>query len=201
MVYPNLLNGISSLSFSLIPYLFNTPTFVQTRLNILSMISSTYHIISEYRVLKNVEKNEKNEKNENNKLSDFTKRFFEGIDGSSIILLCNPFIFNITKNFHNIDISILLFYLSTKLTSDLEIVKKIIYMSTHAKIMCFYPELTIPHIFAQISFYKQYITDKPDKCDKYGTEIWDPYNRYIWHINNAIFIGFGMKYLYIKKNN
>ena len=74
-------------------------------------------------------------------------------------------------------------------------------MSTHAKLMCFYPELTIPYIFAQMSFYKQYIMDKPDKSDKYGTEIWDPYNRYIWHINNAIFIGFGMKYLYFKKNN
>jgi hypothetical protein len=51
MVSLNLFNGISSLSFSLIPYLFNTPTFVQTRLNILSLVSSSYNIISEYRAL------------------------------------------------------------------------------------------------------------------------------------------------------
>jgi hypothetical protein len=120
------------------------------------------------------------------------------MDGSSIILLCNPFIFNITQNFHNIDISLVLFYLSTKLTSDLEIVKKIIYTSTHAKIMFCYPDLIIPHILAQMSFYKQYLLDKNDKP---STDIWDPYNRYVWHINNAIFIGFGMKYLYIKNNN
>jgi len=182
MVSLNLFNGISSLSFSLIPYLFNTPTFVQTRLNILSLASSSYHIISEFRALKN---------NENNEMSDFTKRLIEGLDGSSIILVCNPFIFDITNNFHNIDINLVLFYLSTKLTIDSEIIKKIMYISSHAKLVWFYPKLIIPLILSQMSFYKQYILDKNDK---YGTEVWNPYNRYFWHISNAIFVGFAMKY-------
>ena len=149
MYYPNLLNGISSFSFSLIPYIFNTPNFMNPRLHLLSICSSQYHIVSDYIG------NNYDITNKNSKIANFILKVSECIDGAGIILLSNPFIFNnIVHNFHKLDYNVILFYITTKLTSNVEIMKKISFLLSHSTIIFHYPDLILLHAFIQVRFYK-----------------------------------------------
>ena len=165
-------SSLSSYLFSIVPVLinnFNIPVYMYKRLAILSICSSIYHITDQYLLRK--------------KTNSLLLKISEWFDGSSIILVCNSFIFNNKTNIL-IDQNLLLFYSITKLVSNVELVKKIIYLICFLKMAYIKPVVSIPFLFGSTGFYNYIQNNK-----------WNHYNRSIWHLGNAIYIGMSMHYL------
>ena len=137
------------------------------RLATLSLCSSIYHSTDQYSLNKN----------------SLLLKISEWLDGSSIILVCNSFLFNNKTNIL-IDKQLLLFYSITKLVSNVEFVKKIFYSITFLKMPYIRHVVSIPFLFGSTGFYNYICKNK-----------WNYYNRSIWHLGNAIYIGMSMHYL------
>ena len=160
-------HGISSYLFSVIPYFYDVPLHIQFKLKLLSLCSSQYHILDLY-----------HKRNIPNNL--LFKKIIECIDGIGIISTINSLLSYrfFTNHFNQMNTGIVLFYISTKLTADSEIVKKLVYGVGFMKTVYDRPMAIVPMTVAGYGFY-----------DYYKNLDWNHYNRNIWHIRNAIYVG------------
>ena len=155
-------SGMSSLVFIIMPLYFTyLPHHIRLRLYVLSVNSSMHHIV-EYNNMNNV------------------KQYYKLLDSISIIMVCNSFLLPADNiNITLFDICVVVLYLVLKWWFNNEHVKKLIYFVAVIKMGYECPLSTIPFLcgfcgFLHNVYYKS----------------WNHYNRTIWHVGNAMFIGF-----------
>tara|TARA_B110000967_G_C18799159_1_gene517474 strand:+ start:110 stop:634 length:525 start_codon:yes stop_codon:yes gene_type:complete len=160
-------HGFSSYLFSTIPHFYNIPSHIQFKLKLLSLCSSQYHILDLYR--KNNYPN-----------SILFKKIIECIDGIGIISVINTVLSYrlYTNHLNQMNTGIILFYISTKLTANSEVVKKLVYGIGFLKTVYDRPIAIVPMTVAGYGFY-----------DYYKNDNWNHYNRTIWHLGNTIYVG------------
>lgn len=155
-------SGISSFLFTIMQlYFTHMPQHIRVRLYVLSLNSSLYHIV-EYNNMTKV------------------KPYAQLLDGVGIILVCNTFL--LPSHYINItlfDIAAVLTHTVLKLQFNDEWVTQMIYVAVFIKMGYECPISVIPFICG-FSGYLHSIYYKS----------WNHYNRTIWHIGNAGFIGF-----------
>jgi len=161
-------SGISSFLFTIMPLYFTCiPNHILLRLYLLSINSSIYHIV-EYNNMNNV------------------KQYAQLMDGVGIILVCNTFL--LPPHYINItllDIFAVVLHYVLKLRLNEECIKKCIYIAVFIKMGYECPISVIPFMcgfcgYLHSIYYKS----------------WNHYNRTIWHIGNAGFIGFSSNCLH-----
>lgn len=161
--------GISSYLFTIMQLYFTCiPNHIQTRLFVLSLNSSIYHIV------------------ESNNINHL-KQYAIWMDGVGIILVCNTFLLPP----HYINLTVLLDLVAVVLHTVLKMrfnderIKKIIYFAVFIKMAYKCSISTIPFLCGFCGYlHSVYIKS------------WDHYNRTLWHIGNALFIGFSSNCLH-----
>jgi len=165
-------SGLSSLSFSMIPHLYDISPILARNTRILSLCSAQYHIYTEYC----------RRYNRYRLCSKSTKqRISEGIDGMGIVLTSSS-----AFTSEPTSIALTLFYLSCKLTSNIDLVKNIIYGIAVVHGVYRAPVVFIPWIVGAGGFYHYKTTGHR----------WNHWNRTLWHIGNSLYIGIGCRLLY-----
>ena len=161
-------SGISSFVFIIMQFYFvDMPQHIRVRLYVLSVNSSLYHIV-EYNNMNNL------------------KQYAQLLDGIGIILVCNTFL--LPPHYVNItvlDIFAILIHIVLKLQFNDECMKKIIYIDVFIKMGYQCPKSAIPFLYG-VCGYLHSVYSKS----------WNHYNRTIWHIGNALFIGFASNCLH-----
>lgn len=154
-------SGISSFVFIIMPlYFTHMPHHIRLRLYVLSVNSSIYHIV---------------EHNNMNKC----KHGCQLLDGVGIIMVCNTFLLPQ----HNIylmlfDICTVALHSVLKVWFNDECIKKMIYLAVFIKMSYVCPISAIPFLCGFCGYLHSVHNNS-----------WNHYNRTIWHIGNALFIG------------
>ena len=161
-------SGMSSFLFTIMQlYFTHLPQHIRVRLYVLSLNSSLYHIV---------------EYNNMNKV----KQYAQLLDGVSIILVCNTFL--LPPHYVNItvlDMLTVLLHTVLKLQLNDECIKKMIYIMVFIKMSYECPISAIPFLCGFCGYLHSIYTKS-----------WNHYNRTIWHIGNAGFIGFSSNCLH-----
>lgn len=165
---------LSSSLFSLAPYICKVPNEFNLKLNIMSTVSTQYHVYDYYSKKYNVK-------------NKWLTRISECLDGVGIILVCNSFIFNkcMRNSINNIDKSIILFYVSSKLTSNIEIVKHHQYFISLIKSSLINPKILLPWALS-ITGLRDYFR---------SGLVWNTYNRIVWHVGTTLYLCTGSEIL------
>jgi hypothetical protein len=161
-------SGISSFLFTIMQlYFAHLPHHIRLRLYLLSINSSLYHIV-EYNNMNNL------------------KQYTQLLDGVGIILVCNTFL--LPPHYINItvlDMFAVLIHIFLKLRLNEECIKKMIYVAVFIKMGYECPISAIPFLCGFCGY-----------LHSVHTKSWNHYNRTIWHIGNALFIGFSSNCLH-----
>ncbi len=160
--------GISSYCFTIMQLYFTCiPNHIQMRLFVLSLNSSIYHIV------------------ESNNITNL-KQYAQWMDGVGIILVCNTFLIPPNNlNLTILDIVAIVLHTALKMRLNDEGIKKIIYFAVFIEMAYKCPISTIPFLcgfcgYLHSVYYRS----------------WNHYNRTMWHIGNAMFIGFSSNCLH-----
>lgn len=160
-------SGFSSFFFTIMQlYFICIPNHIRVRLFVLFVNSSIYHIV-EYNHMQNLV-------------------YAQWMDGVGIILVCNAFLLppryvSITA----LDILTTLLHTVLKLRLNDESIKKIMYMAVFIKMGYQCPVSAVPFLCGMCGYLHSIY------CNS-----WNHFNRTIWHLGNAMFIGFSSNCLH-----
>ena len=152
--------GISSSFFAILPLWYNLPLTVKYNMNALAICSSIYHIYDNNRQL-------------TSKKNNTMRKVVECLDGMAIILSCGHYWLP-EKNVSGL----IRTYVTMKLISNNEFIKQSVYLSTMVVVIKDTPITSIPWIIGTTGLYDYF------KCN----QIWNHFNRTIWHLGNSIVI-------------
>ena len=148
-------------------YFTHMPHHIRLRLYVLSFNSGLYHIV---------------EHNNMNKYKPCTQL----LDGVGIILVCNTFLLpQHNTNLMFFDICVVALHTVLKLQLNEECIKKMIYLAVFIKMGYECPISAIPFLCGFCGYLHSVYSKS-----------WNHYNRTLWHIGNALFIGFSSNCLH-----
>ena len=164
-------SGISSSFFAILPQWYNLPLAVKYNMNTMAICSSVYHIYDNNRQLTS---------NKNNTM----RKVVECLDGMAIITCCGHYWLP-----ENTVSGLIGTYVSMKLMSNIEFIKQSVYFSTIMVVIKDTPITSIPCIVSTAGLYHYF---------KYN-QIWNHFNRTVWHLGNSILITIAYLHKYTKK--
>ena len=176
-----LLAPLSSLLFPTIAHVVKTPPYVKYILYFLGISSMIYHYNCELKNIFDINFSTQTKYEIHN-----INLYLECLDGISICLISNAFIWKNYKYLFYIQIISIIAYAILKLNYESDIVKNILYCtSTHY----FFQEYPMNGLALLLSMFG-YSDFRLNGC------IWKMSSRYICYIGNATFIGLCMRYFY-----
>lgn len=181
--------GLSSIAFGVIPYMFRVPPIIRRNALIMAACSAQYHILEEYRHLNrrltngavsvmdnDDDDNDDDACNDTSNTDTMVDRVSGCIDGVGIVLMVTSLMTTPRTS-----IALAMFYASTNLTSNLEMVKTAAFGTSVISTGMRSPITLVPMMVSMCGLYHQRVNGGR----------WNHWNRAIWHLGNIMYIVVG----------